>query len=63
LAPVAVLDGGGSAWRCVIGSLAGSALSPHVPPERLRKAFAVFVAVMAAFVLVRQLIALLFHET
>ena len=46
----------------VLGSFAGAAIAPHVAPERLRKAFAVFVAAMATLLLARQLVMFLFHE-
>lgn len=39
----------------VIGSFGGSALSSRVPPEMLRRSFAVFVLAMAGFVLYQQL--------
>jgi uncharacterized membrane protein YfcA len=38
----------------VIGAFLGSALSPHIPPERLRKGFAGFVLLMAGFVIAQQ---------
>ena len=37
----------------VAGSLAGSRLGRHVPPRRLRRAFAVFLVVVATFILAR----------
>lgn len=38
----------------VVGSFGGAALAKRVPPEGLRKGFAVFVLVMAVFLLVKQ---------
>lgn len=38
----------------VVGSFGGSALATWVPPETLRRGFAGFVLVMAAFVLYQQ---------
>jgi hypothetical protein len=37
----------------VAGSLAGSRLGRHIPPRRLRRAFAVFLVVVATFILAR----------
>lgn len=39
----------------VVGSLAGGQIAPHIDPERLRKAFGVFVLVMAVFQLWKEL--------
>jgi uncharacterized membrane protein YfcA len=38
----------------VVGSFAGTALAGRLPQEKLRKAFGVFVLVMAAFILAKQ---------
>ena len=43
------------AASAVVGSVLGSYLATLVPPDKLRKGFAVFVLVMAAFVLYQQI--------